>query len=342
MIVVKCFKCSLKKSYKYFKEIEDQKLCAGGGTHYNQEYYILKEIDSVPYRLKRGKIITYIVVDENDSPLVIAPLEKCTGKNWIVNGDAEWFDYIDFIYADKSDVVLKKAFNVLLNRFKKDGCQELKWRFLDEKSISYSFICEYTVKDEIVKNVSIEFKSNEYERYKASLSKHTRQNLRTTYNRIEKDGHTYSFKYFGIGKQENRTQTAELCFDVYYARQSSKYKKSGLLYKLSFKIFHYITRVILEGKGIMAVFFIDDQVAAFMQGFYRNGYNFVEIPRLAYNEKFSFYSPGMCLIDKTIEYLSNGFEFKVNKLDLCRGTENYKYKMGGKTYFTHNIRLILK
>ena len=89
----------------------------------------------------------------------------------------------------------------------------------------------------------------------------------------------------------------------------------------------------IKRKGVLANFLIDGEVAAFMFGYINQRNHSLEIPKLAINEKFGFYSPGMLLVDNTVKYLANNTSIK--NLDLCRGTEQYKLKMGGKIYPTY-------
>lgn len=59
------------------------------------------------------------------------------------------------------------------------------------------------------------------------------------------------------------------------------------------------------------------------------------IPRLAINDKYKSYSPGILLINETIKFLiSNN---KIHTLDLSQGEEEYKYKMGGVKHYSYNF-----
>ena len=49
---------------------------------------------------------------------------------------------------------------------------------------------------------------------------------------------------------------------------------------------------------------IDDELAAFMQGTLNSDWSEYEIPRLAINDKFAFFSPGMILVNEAIKYMN--------------------------------------
>lgn len=76
-----------------------------------------------------------------------------------------------------------------------------------------------------------------------------------------------------------------------------------------------------------------------LQGYENSNAKSIEVPELAINEKFSFYSPGMILVNEVCRYLIE--EKHYNALDLARGTEKYKKDMGGTIYKTYSILLKL-
>ena len=65
-----------------------------------------------------------------------------------------------------------------------------------------------------------------------------------------------------------------------------------------------------------------------MQGTLNSDWSEYEIPRLAINDKFAFFSPGMILVNEAIKYMMGNTDIKI--FNLCRGDEKYKYDMGGR------------
>lgn len=89
----------------------------------------------------------------------------------------------------------------------------------------------------------------------------------------------------------------------------------------------------------MTVLLIDGKVGVFMQGFYNEGLKSFEIPQLAMNDEFSWYSPGLVLINETAKmFIADG---RIRYIDLTRGTEKYKTDKGGQFYETHAITITL-
>lgn len=102
------------------------------------------------------------------------------------------------------------------------------------------------------------------------------------------------------------------------------------------RIAHYsdfVSRGIAKESGVVACLKIGHEVAAFLEGFMDN--SSLLVPRLGINEKFQCYSPGVLLCNEIIKkgYESHG----LSCLNLLRGTEKYKYDLGGKCYLTKNI-----
>ena len=326
---------SMKRAEKYYSEA--QKL---GGVHGCQSFDVLKACDGVFYRLKRrGSIINYIVIDEG-IPVLIAPLRRKTFKTMILAGDQEWFDYVDFLYFDVSENKIVLALDLLWKTLKHEGIQKITWRFLDDKSITVKLLeecnnCDVNWLGEVL-NVGITLTSNQYEDFWNTLKKHSKQNIRTSYNRLTKGKHTYKFRIFENFKTDEEKEVLKKCLELYVRRQK-KYGKGSLYHKWIFEYFHYLTKVLSLGKGIICAFYIDNEIAAFMQGLYSN--NAIEIPRLAIDEQFSFYFPGILLINETIKWMCTT---KFRYLDLCRGTEQYKYSIGGIEYITRNLEVILR
>ena len=218
---------------------------------------------------------------------------------------------------------------------KKSGIESFIWNFVPDDSFSKEFLKSMSIVEfGEIDNVRIPF--GDYEDYIKSLSKSTRQNLRTAKNRIVKDEKHFSL----ITNYTNKlpVRTIDKCISIYSNRQGSKYGK-GFLNRISINTINYTTAMMRKNSGVIFVLEIDDKVAAFMFGYINLMKNSIEIPKLAIDENYAFYSPGMLLVDQTIEFLQKNTGIRT--LDLCRGTENYKLKMGGEIYKTYNFTIKL-
>lgn len=323
--------CVKKKNTNEVKDILHNKTWGGG--HYCHNIELLEEVKDGPYKIRnilknRGKMAFYVVYDESE-PLIIAPI---FAKNKIVTvaGTDEFFDYVDLFYRmDVEKGCLKDAFASLMGFFRSHGNSVVRWNYIPEESISREFLLESKCKFKPIDNTEISFLK--YEDYLSMLSKSTKQNLRTAENRLKRENKT--FKLLSSLCEPIPDEILQQCIDIYCERQREKYGK-GLFNRLMIKTFNYSTEMLRKRKGIIIALIIDENVAAFMFGYINDVRKSYEVPKLAISEKYAFYSPGMILVNRSIQLFADMTDIRV--LDLCRGTEQYKIKMGGKNYHTYN------
>ena len=168
-----------------------------------------------------------------------------------------------------------------------------------------------------------------------------RQNIRTAYNRVAKVNKDITLSFFstcGIGDELNTPaglHNINECREVYRMHQMRRYPqplKKGLRYKLVIKYLNYTSDSIPGRNSFLAVLRISGAIAGFMEGYVNMSYKSLEIPRLAIKDNFAFYSPGMLLVCETAKWLMGNTLLRT--IDLCRGTEKYKFDCGGKPYST--------
>ena len=308
-----------------------------------------------PYILSRHYFPVIYTIYENGELMMIAMLNKQKG-GYSLFGDVNGCEYCDFIYADNINIkryvdVLRGYLNssilcpmVLENsKLFQECCQLPDYSFVSEKS-----------------NVHI-FLHNDYKDYFSGLSKSVRQNLRTAYNRLYKDSHTFEIKFIynidnitsssylnqdGIqAVQECDYITKELhssekgrlydkMINLYVDRHSKQYKvQTSFLKQWYLKNLNFSTVSLKKlDNGFSSLLFIDGNLAAFMSGFKNQERTTLIIPRLSINGDFLFYSPGLMLVNETIKFLYN--QTSIRELDLSQGTEKYKFDMGGVVHTT--------
>ena len=305
--------------------------------HYCYNIDLIEKLICMPYKLinfykKRGKVSFFIVI-ENDVPLIIAPLFK-RNKEIFILGGRSGFDFTDLFFSRNCDIeILRSALLYLFEYFKNNGYCKINWQFLAEDSISYKLLKNIGINPlEEIENIRISF--NNYDFYLSSLRKSVRQNLRTAENRLLRDNLRYEL--LNNIEYPLPRSIVKKCVSIYSDRQKEKYKKN-ILNRLMIKTINFQTQMMFEQKGIFFVLIVDGEVSAFMFGYQCE--DRLEIPKLAINSSYNFYSPGMVLINKTIEYLSN--ETIIRYLDLCRGNEKYKFRMGGEVHKTFNYEIKL-
>lgn len=180
--------------------------------------------------------------------------------------------------------------------------------------------------------VKIEIKDT-YEQYYNSLSKSVRQNFRTANNRLLKSSKQFSFKRLK-GKDISGNILHQILY-LYLRRRRSYKKNIPRLDIIFYKYFDlgFISLNELEFSEVFLIY-IDDRLAAFMLCLVKD--EEILVPRLAIDDSFSFYSPGILLVISAINELSG--EGKIKSLDLMQGVENYKFQMGGKVHMCYSFK----
>lgn len=329
-----------------YRESYEKCFSASTYNHYFQRFHVLINTDTLYYRLRWKSRVRYYVVSDGEKPIIIAGFRRHNRNCIIPIGCKEGYDYFDFVYGTDNLALIKNAIATLFEYLRLQGIKTIEFRFLAENSPLYHTILEsnHKINNLIsVKNTSISLGFPDYATYKSTLSKHVKQNLRTARNRIAKDGKNYVYTFLA-GNNTNEiifNQKCEKYLDLYLERQAEKYQGKSYRHQIYLKHFNYITKSVVNENCIMADISIDDRVVAFLQGGLSSDGRSFEIPRLAIDDKYGFYSPGMILIDETIKKIMN-CNLGIDEFNLCRGEEEYKYKMGGSNYDTLNFTVSLK
>lgn len=297
-----------------------------------------------------------VVVDDSGKTILLAALRllKCSG--WcFCSGETHGStaDYIDFIYGDASDVQKQDALRMVFDWLAKNGFGHLRFEQIVATSQTIKHFETIGVPHDVKKetlSVYINLGVGTHEQYFAALGKHAKQNVRTAYNRMTRDNHTCRFSFYsrsGIGlaiDSADGRSVIEQCERLYCDRQNSRYshtrtKFAQLKKWYAQQIVNYTTLAKDSPDLILAVLYIDNEIAAFMRGYFKHDRSSIELPRLAINEKFGWYSPGLVMLNETAKFFLSSTN--VRGIDLCRGTEKYKLDMGGGTYPTKTITVRL-
>lgn len=281
-----------------------------------------------------GYTLKYIVYDQRFIiPLVLNKKEKSIE----LLGAKESSDYLSFIYdCAATDLELISWINYFLNEFK--GYSICLERINEHNRLSS--ILKETVKlsnmvCRIEERECVVVKTNtNTDVFVSSLSKSARQNYRTAINRINKAGSKYKviidFDTISTSTQiellnlykERRTDCD--CSDNVSSRTISL-AKNFIKTIMGEKDLDVLSEYSKKDKVFVSQIFIDDVLAAFCEGNFNNRTECISIARVATNSQFYKYSPGMIMLIDTIEQLKTNISF----FDLTRGTEDYKFKLGG-------------
>lgn len=277
-----------------------------------------------------GKFEYYKVTDDNEVK-IIAPLCLRNNEAYII-GKGCGQNYYDFVYGENLEekyvyklmVYLKnKGINIIhipLIRSESDLCKIL---------LKPNNIFKIDKKNSCVVNMKFDF--DDYDSYFKSLSKSTRQNIRTAYNRLRKDDIDYKVNV--EEKKISETRAKEL-MNFYVRRHSLDLNNCCLKEKIIQKARRFIlgkwdnnkvvfNSMINNDNHRLYSIYIEGNLAAYYYGLVYPE-NKISFKHVAINDDYKKYSPGMILANEIIK-LENK-RFKV--FDFTTGRENYKYKLG--------------
>ena len=317
---------SIRLVKKYWVELEKSSFCGFYQSYaFAKECFIYRKTSLSAWKNRNTKCcFAVLLVDKN--PVCIAPLivNSTPRKHIGILGHGTNAGYLDFIYSDPSFVSV--LYQSILKKFPD---YDMDFVFVPQSS---PLTGEMRITEEF-SNYSVN--ADTYDDWFSGLSKNTRQNIRTSYNRLTKDELTFSLKEYERNDPELK-RMLYVCNEVYQRRKLVWHgKDSGEIDLKTARIFlkrDVIYQSLRKYKDcFLEVLYIDEKCSAFMicvktpVG--------VTVPRLAINSDFSRYSPGMLLINEYMKKAeSKGFVF-----DLCRGDEGYKKTLGGQVQLTYRL-----
>lgn len=177
-----------------------------------------------------------------------------------------------------------------------------------------------------------------YEDYYNSLTKSSRQNLRTAYNRMKTDNQDLEFR---VLHSDEYKQNLSTIINLSESRHAERYgHKKTFLGKIFRMYLNYATLIYKNSSkySLSFMIMINGEIAGVMSGLISS--NSYIVPRLAINNRFKRYSPGIIMLNETIKWLQDNCNIKY--LDLSFGLEPYKFNMGGTKYSCKNFAISMK
>ncbi len=275
--------------------------------------------------------IVYYAVDDSDGIIMIAPMKRDVLSGRLDTlGNKAMCDVTDFLYKKGMPSEVRKECVLKLR-------ESIGHPFYLSRLLSESETLEYLKQHSTLVNshecVDISLQSD-YESHIKNLSKSVRQNIRTAYNRMQKDGIDFDFRFY-IGSKNIPTS----------AKKDSKrcYLKRQLEYTHSFctKVKHFIGlnwlrhdnfSLFKNENSVNATLYLNGRIAACFMGALNDTKDRVVVPRLAFSTEFRKYSPGYVLLCECMKNVLANTD--IRHIDLCRGTEKYKSDLGGSKYLT--------
>lgn len=283
----------------------------------------------------------YVEILDNGITKLIIPICKFWRKKEFCSlGHFNGFQVYDFIYS--KDLTLAQLSKYLLFMLRALRVTAISLYNVPESSLIYQWAITPELHTEISPhltpndNVSISF-AHGYDTWRSSLSKHSRQNLRTAYIRLSSDHvDLYCRVYY---KEEIGRVLHNQLIDIYCDRHSRRYHvHTSSLKSFYLKYFDFSTDCLKNPvSNLHAILYLNGKVSAFMSGLIEKDDTSVIVPRLSIDDSYARYSPGLLLISETLRYLATNTN--VSTLDLSKGAEGYKLSAGGTIYSTYTIIL---
>lgn len=309
-----------------------------------QSYYVNAVVKRrmLIYSLQEKYSVRYLELMEDGETLMILPVCKYRGtKRYCSIGKFNGFQVYDFIYAQK--MTPEKMRQCLSFVLKELSIEKISLFNVSPDSVLFTclnasekLLDGYQVNLISNENVSIDTELD-YDTWHSRLSKSTRQNLRTAYNRMNTDGVAMRFE---IGRGEKiKSNVLDEFIELYCKRHSSRYNvETSSLKKRYLRYLDFSTACLRSHPdNFYAAVYMNDKLAAFMSGMVEKNGTSAIIPRLSIEDEFSKYSPGMVLINETVQRISS--DLQIRYLDLSKGAEKYKFSMGGQAYQTYHIEI---
>ena len=318
--------------------------------YYDYMKYIVQE-----EKRKARHDVRIACVKSDGEIVMVIPLVYVKGKDahYKMLGDIGGCDIADALYKDGLTEEEKLE---LIAFFYESFPGPMKLRRLWEQSPLYlNAPQDRIVSDEAVGYADIVV-PKDWNEYLASLSGYSRHNVTRAFRRLDRDEIEHRLEVYG-GDRPVPKDVWSLLMKTYYARFHAKYKRGvfsdetkGGIFVQAAKYVHYRTFKKLwfytkhdsysikelENSRIYVLWNKDDMIA-FCTGFLTHDKKICSYPRLAINEKYNYYTPGCVLLAEVLQYYMK--EGVTEHLDLSRGDEQYKFKMGANLYHTHDIIL---
>ena len=236
-------------------------------------------------------------------------------------------DYYDILCLGSTDLV---TFVLGWIRGRYPG-YEMVFSRINQSAILSAFVDKTHAAAE--KCVRIPLDKENYDGYYRSLAKHQRQNLRTAYNRLDKESISFSLEEIAADSLPRKLKKE--CEALYEERKATKYTPGSVIKRIYTKITKPVFRIMTEiESGSFLILRLNGRPAAVMAGAYTKEKDEFVVPVLFSNAEMLRYSPGILLINEAAkELIGKG----IGSLDLARGEEPYKYAMGGVAHRNYTL-----
>lgn len=285
--------------------------------------------------------IIAIVRDTQMKAVMIAPIMVIKKTNNVINkkgfyfvGMGGWSDYLNCIYL-KFDSC---AFEVLLSKL--EFFYKIKTFYLNqimEGTSLYCYLRKFKKLKKDLKGTCVRLcLPDTVEEYMHKLSKKTRQNIRTAYNRLRTDGFDYMLNF-----HDSNPNLSE-CNRIRSERVIEKKYCSNVLKRWLLRVYSHLK---LKYPDYLPFYSdVHRRIMTFcscgkLRSFFNYGYSHhlhtIYVMAVGTDNAFGRYSPGILLMHA---FICDAIEKKELKyVDFTRGNERYKYDLGGEDHYIHSV-----
>lgn len=320
-----------------------------------QLYDWYKNINALYFKEKTKNIFRkwiYVLAEENGEPLMIAPFQVikfsvgykqiAVPPGFYFIGRMGYSDYLNFIYKDFSVQTAEYILQYVSEKYK------LKKFILDqvvEGTALYNFINDKYNNEKYISSCAALTLPDTFDDYKKSLSKSTRQNIRTALNRQNRDGKilTHEMTYSLDEETEltlMRIRAERLLLKKKHAYDGCSFagKVYNHLRNVFVKLFSAEQNVIHENCNPWCFLVKDgEQIAGFYWGISNNDRSVYYVILAGVEENYEWYSPCVSHFYKYIEELYENDDRKIKIFDFTRGGEHYKKDLGAEVHMAYRV-----
>ncbi|MBJ2183428.1 MAG: GNAT family N-acetyltransferase [Muribaculaceae bacterium] len=290
----------------------------------------------------------FVVVSSGDGPVMLAPLWVVRRTFNIVNrkgvyflGRQGWTDYLNFIYHTFDAGALDFLMKCVSRDF---GIKSWTLELMKEGTSAFAHIqsrFSFQVHT-ITKCVALSLPDT-VDDYHKSLSKSSRQNIRTAINRMTKDGIEPAVEFSLRDSVDTDT-----CIAMRAERVQQKNSRIHLGFATALRKritdalrFHppvYFPLADCPATRLLSIKDGDTLMAFFNYGLNPHTRQAVMMA-VGTSDAHRRYSPGIVAMYKFIcDAIENN---SLDSIDFTKGDEPYKYALGGKDHFIHSVRISL-
>ena len=326
---------------------KDWKLLAAGKEmtvfqSYEWNRLLVKEWKKKPHLLFSKCMVYAAKTDDHLVMIVPVIIQRIATKTrWFgtekgihILGNGSYSDYLNLIYSQFDQNVFEQILQCI-----KDDHPGLPFFFNDirEDTSFCQYMTEKGIKPANTKISVAVRKKESADEYTLILSKQTKQNLRTSLNRMKKDGISYRYEILGRTTDD---KLIECRTSIHTRRLISKLsrvadeggepfseiKKRILKYKEKHNNIIQYSMKEMDNSCIVVVW-LNDMPAGYLYGL--RDRDSIRIMQNCFDESYHFYSP---LFRASYDFIlkelyENG---DVSEVDFTRGNEDYKYRLGGE------------